>query len=135
MLIKGIIECDLVNYKKPCLTIEMPKCSFKCDIECGRPVCQNSDLAHAPDFNCPIETIIHYFDANPITKAICFQGLEPFDSFRDVISFIQEFRLQHSDPIIIYTGYTKQEVEKAKALEVLKQYKNIIIKFGRFLPD
>lgn len=133
MLIKGIIDCDLVNYKEPCLTIETPKCNFKCDKECGMPVCQNSSLASAPTFNCPIETIIDYFDANPITQAICFQGLEPFDTFEDLLSFIQAFRVSHSQPIIIYTGYTQQELKEF--LKILKQYKNIIIKFGRFIPN
>ena len=133
MLIKGIIDCDLINYKEPCLTIETPKCNFKCDKECGMPVCQNSSLASAPTFNCPIETIIDYFDANPITQAICFQGLEPFDTFEDLLSFIQAFRVCHSQPIIIYTGYTQQELKEF--LKILKQYKNIIIKFGRFVPN
>jgi hypothetical protein len=133
MLIKGIIDCDLVNYKEPCLTIETPKCNFKCDKECGMPVCQNSSLASAPTFSCPIETIIDYFDANPVTQAICFQGLEPFDTFEDLLSFIQAFRVSHSQPIIIYTGYTQQELKEF--LKILKQYKNIIIKFGRFIPN
>ena len=133
MLIKGIIDCDLVNYKEPCLTIETPKCNFKCDKECGMLVCQNSSLASAPTFNCPIETIIDYFDANPVTQAICFQGLEPFDTFEDLLSFIQVFRVSHSQPIIIYTGYTQQELKEF--LKILKQYKNIIIKFGRVVPN
>lgn len=133
MLIKGIIDCDLVNYKEPCLTIETSKCNFKCDKECGMSVCQNSSLASAPTFNCPIETIIDYFDANPVTQAICFQGLEPFDTFEDLLSFIQVFRVSHSQPIIIYTGYTQQELKEF--LKILKQYKNIIIKFGRFVPN
>jgi len=133
MLIKGIIDCDLVNYKEPCLTIETPKCNFKCDKECGMSVCQNSSLASAATFNCPIKTIIDYFDANPVTQAICFQGLEPFDTFEDLLSFIQAFRVSHSQPIIIYSGYTQQELKEF--LKILKQYKNIIIKFGRFIPN
>ena len=133
MLIKGIIDCDLINYKKPCLTIEMPKCNFKCDRECGIQVCQNSSLVSAPTFNCPIETIIDYFDTNPVTQAVCLQGLEPFDTFEDLLSFIQAFRVSHSQPIIIYTGYTQQELKEF--LKILKQYKNIIIKFGRFIPN
>ena len=48
MLIKGIIDCDLINYKEPCLTIETPKCSFKCDKENGVQLCQNWELAAAP---------------------------------------------------------------------------------------
>ena len=133
MLIKGIIDCDLVNYKEPCLTIEMPKCDFKCDRECGTQVCQNSSLASAPTINLSIDFIIKYFDDNPITKAICFQGLEPFDTFDDMIIFIQNFRKNHNDTIIIYTGYKKEEIKDQ--IIILKQYKNIIIKFGRFIPN
>lgn len=133
MLIKGIIDCDLINYKKPCLTIETPKCNFKCDKECGIKVCQNSNLVSLPNINFSIEKIIEYFDNNPITQAICFQGLEPFDTFDDMISFIKAFRLSHSDDIIIYTGYNKNEIQDK--INILRQYKNIIIKFGRFIPN
>ena len=133
MLIKGIIDCDLINYKEPCLVIETPKCSFKCDKECGMQVCQNSSLASAPVIDISIEKIIEYFDSNLITKAICFQGLEPFDTFNDMLFFIQNFRIAHDDFIVIYTGYNKNEIEKE--IELLKQYKNIIIKFGRFIPN
>lgn len=133
MLIKGIIDCDLINYKQPCLTIEMPKCNFKCDKECGIQVCQNSSLASAPTLELPIEVIIKYFDNNPVTKAICFQGLEPFDTFNDMYNFIQNFRKNHNDMIIIYTGYNKTEIQEQ--INLLKEYKNIIIKFGRFIPN
>ena len=133
MLIKGIIDCDLVNYKEPCLTIEMPICSFKCDKECGIPVCQNSDLASAPTLDISYEKIIEYFDNNPITKAICFQGLEPFDSIGPLMQFIQIFRYTHNNLIIIYTGYNKEEIENK--IDLIKDYKNIIIKFGRFIPN
>lgn len=133
MLIKGIIDCDLINYKKPCLTIETPKCDFKCDRECGMQVCQNSSLASAPVKNISIEKIIDYFDNNPITKAICFQGLEPFDTFDEMFNFIQAFRKNHNDEIIIYTGYNKEEIKEK--IDTIKNYKNIIIKFGRFIPN
>ena len=39
MLVKGIIDEDFVNYKKPSMYIAMPNCSFKCDKDCGRAVC------------------------------------------------------------------------------------------------
>lgn len=133
MLIKGIIDCDLINYKEPCLTIETPKCSFKCDKECGMQICQNSSLASAPVINISNENIIKYFNDNPITKAICFQGLEPFDTFEDMLSFIKTFRKNHNDFIIIYTGYNKEEIQEK--INKIKEYKNIIIKFGRFIPN
>ena len=44
MLVKGIIDEDFINYKKPSMYIASSKCSFKCDKECGRAVCQNFDF-------------------------------------------------------------------------------------------
>ena len=83
MLIKGIIDCDLVNYKEPCLTIETPKCNFKCDKECGERVCQNSELAKAPTIEINDDEIIQRYLNNPITEAITIGGLEPFDTFEE----------------------------------------------------
>lgn len=135
MIVKGIIHEDFVNYKIPCMTIETPYCSFKCDHECGKPVCQNGALAHSPNVNYTIESIIQAYKNNPITRAVVFQGLEPFDSFDDLRDFIFEFRNCYSinDDIVIYTGYNKDEIENY--LIQLKQFSNIIVKFGRYKPD
>ena len=135
MQVKGIIFEDFVNYSLPCMTIEMPNCDFKCDRECGKPMCQNSALASAPTYNYSIKSIIEAYKSNRITRAICFQGLEPFDSYEDLINFIFEFRNRYSinDEIIIYTGYNKDEI--STQLSELKQFSNIIIKFGRYIPD
>ena len=133
MLIKGIVDCDLINYKEACLTIESPKCNFKCDRDCGFKVCQNSSLAFTKSFEFSNGKIIEYFDSNPITKAICFQGLEPLDTFEDLMSFIRLFREKHNDYIVIYTGYKKEEIKDK--IDEIKKFKNIIIKFGRFIPN
>lgn len=136
MKIKGIIFDDFVNYKVPCMTIEMPICKgFKCDRECGKPVCQNSLLASAPTLEYENTTIIQAYRDNPISRAIVFQGLEPFDTFDDLRDFISVFRELYliNDEIIIYTGYNKDEIENQ--LHQLQQFPNIIIKFGRYIPD
>jgi len=39
MKLKGIIDCDFTNYKDPVLTLEFPKCDFKCDKLNGCQVC------------------------------------------------------------------------------------------------
>ena len=136
MTIKGLIEDDLVNYKKPSMTIMMPKCTFKCDKECGEPVCQNSDLASAPDIDIDYTTLISKYKNNPISQAIVFQGLEPLDSWTELHHCIAAFRSADiDDDIVIYTGYTEEELaDKIKYLQSL-YYKNIIIKFGRFIPN
>lgn len=135
MKVKGIVFEDFVNYKFPCMTLEMPYCSFKCDHECGMPVCQNSALALAPIKEYANTSIIKAYRDNPISKAICFQGLEPFDSFQDMFDFISVFRELYSatDDIVIYTGYNQDEIENE--LLQLKQFSNIIVKFGRYVPQ
>lgn len=138
MKIKGIIEEDLINYKKPCMTIEMPFCNFKCDKECGEQVCQNGALATAPIIDVNPEDLILRYINNPITQAICFQGLEPFypqGSYEELKNFIMWFRYQFHcmDDIVIYTGYNKDEI--SNYLAYLRPYRNIIIKFGRFIPN
>ena len=135
MITKGIVFEDFVNYKVPCMTIEMPHCNFKCDRECGKPVCQNGPLAHSPNVNYSIDKIIQSYIENPITRAVVFQGLEPFDSIEDLREFIFKFRLLYSinDDIVIYTGYNKDEIEKY--VIQLTHFSNIVIKFGRYVPN
>ena len=133
MIIKGIIDEDFINYKKPSMTIEFPYCSFKCDKECGQQVCQNSALVNEPNISVSVYKIIDRYLNNPITKAVVCQGLEPFDSKDDLYVFIDRFRRRIDDPIIIYTGYTEEELKNE--LPILEQFGNIIIKFGRFIPN
>ena len=111
MKLKGIIDCDFTNYKKPVLTLEFPKCNFKCDKLNGCQVCQNSSLATEPDIDISYEKIWELYQQNPLTKGFCFQGLEPFDSpneLNEIIHFIRDEK-KCNDPIIIYTGYDRGE--------------------------
>lgn len=133
MKIKGIIDYDCTNYKLPCLTIEFPYCDFKCDKLNGCQVCQNSGLAAEPSIEVSGDYVWNLYQQNPLTKAFCFQGLEPFDSYLDLLDLIMFIRIykQCDDPIIIYTGYNEGEdwiVENS-----LRHYNNIIIKYGRYL--
>lgn len=134
MILKGIIDTDTINYKKISMVLEFPICKgFKCDKECGQQVCQNSALATAPNIEIePIDLINRYLN-NPITQAVCMQGLECMDSFSDLHSFILMFRSVSEDDIVIYTGYNRDEIEDK--VEMLKEFPNIIIKFGRYIPN
>ena len=145
MLIKGITDEDFINYKVPSMFICMPYCSFKCDKEYGSKICQNGSVALQPvhdiNYKYVVERYIH------ITSAIVFGGLEPFDSFDELHEFIRYcregwFDLSKGthyiaghlmDDIVIYTGYDASEV--SDKLEILRQYPNIIIKWGRYIPD
>ena len=140
MILKNITDEDFVNYKKPSMVLGFSKCSFKCDRECGRQVCQNSALATAPDIEVDVDKLIQRYLDNPITKAIVCQGLEPMDSFGDLWLFLLKLRrtYQCQDDVVIYTGYTKEELMHRKGISrilELRQFPNIIIKYGRFIPD
>ena len=131
MKLKGIISEDFVNYKNPSMTLMFPLCMFKC----GYDVCQNKDLFGEPDIEIEAESIADRYLENPITEAIVLQGLEPFDSFDDVLEIIQILRDKKGclDDIVIYTGYTEEECKGQ--IEELKRYDNIIVKFGRYIPN
>ena len=117
------------------MVIEFPYCSFKCDKECGQQVCQNSSLVKAENIDINSIQLVHRYLTNPITKAIVCQGLEPFDSFEDLLEIIQELRHNYlnNDDVVIYTGYIKEEVQTQ--INELSKFNNIIIKFGRFIPN
>ena len=133
MKILGIIEEDFVNYKEPCMTIEFPHCDFKCDKENGNQICQNYALSNESCIELSFKSIINKYTQNNITKAIVFQGLEPFYDFNELKKIVKEFRAETKDIIIIYTGYTENEIKKE--INCLKQFSNIIVKFGRYIPN
>ena len=127
-----IIPEDFVNYKVASLTIEFPYCTFKC----GESVCQNSALAHSPKIDISSADLLErYYLNDPITSAIVLQGLEPLDSFDDVLDIIRTLRISYhnNDPVVIYTGYTEDEV--ADKISQLAPFGNIIVKFGRYIPN
>jgi organic radical activating enzyme len=134
MKIKGLIDEDFVNYKLPSMFIATSKCSFKCDAECGKAVCQNLPLATAPVIEISCKELVDRYVSNNISQAVCLGGLEPFDDIDELMAFICEFRSHCNDDIVIYTGYYEDEIQpyvnKLKA-----DFKNIVIKFGRYIPD
>ena len=148
MILKQLLDEDFVNYKKPSMFIGFPFCTFKCEKECGEHCCQNSALAQASNIEIDSTNIVNRYLHNPITSALTIGGLEPFDTFNELLKLIELFRERTSDDIVIYTGYTEEELEngycfygnynsntRRDAYKILKQYPNIIIKFGRFIPN
>ena len=130
MKIKGLISEDFVNYKKPAMTIMFPHCN---GFKCGAEYCQNSPLSKAEDIEMDVSNIVIRYLNNPITESVVMQGLEPFDSWDDLIEFVKQLRESTDDDIVIYTGYYKEEI--ADKIALLSKYKNIIIKYGRYIPD
>lgn len=133
--IKGIRMEDFANYKKPSMYIAFPSCTFKCERECGQKMCQNSSLVKSPTLETGIKSIINRYINNPITSAIVVGGLEPFDSEEDLFMLVANFRVVTQDDIVIYTGYTKEEIQEREIYKYLLKIENIIIKFGRFIPN
>lgn len=137
MLVKGIIDEDFVNYKVASMFISFHSCTFKCDKMCGKQVCQNSTLATSPDIDVDIDYLVNRYIDNPITKAVVLGGLEPFDDIGNMLDFISLLRSKCDDDVVIYTGYTENEIKSMfnHCYNKLKSYNNIIIKYGRFIPD
>lgn len=128
--VKGIIDEDFVNYRVPSMTIMLPYCSFKCE------GCHNVSLANEDNIKIPIQDVYKRYINNPISEAVVLQGLEPFDSWEEVNSLLFHFRIHEAclDDIVIYTGYNKEEIAD-KVDYIRTMYSNIIIKYGRYLPD
>lgn len=137
MKVKTIVDEDFVNYKVPTMYIGTATCSGKCCKEAGIPlsVCQNDEWREAATIVIPDDEIIKRYIRNPITKAICFAGLEPFESFPEMLGLICNLRLKYhcNDTVVIYTGYNKTEI--LSEIVRLQRFKNIVVKFGRFVPN
>lgn len=134
MKIKGLIDEDFTNYKQPVMFVSTYTCTFKCDKECGQAVCQNLPLVSQPIIEISNDILIHRYLGNPISEAIVIGGLEPFDDFEDLYKFIDQFRSCSYDDIVIYTGYYENEIQPM--IDRLKlNFENIIIKFGRYIPN
>ena len=151
MQIKGIIDENFTDYKDPSMFIAFSKCSFKCEKEAKCKICQNSSLVSSPTLEIEPSFLIERYLSNPITKAVVLGGLEPFDSLYDLKSFLNCMRRQYNclDTVVIYTGYTEKEILNAELegcdvksiilrslilTEILVE-KNLIVKYGRFIPN
>lgn len=133
--LKGILDEDFINYRFPSMTLMFPSCTFKCDVD-GKCLCQNSMLAKAESVDVSIKEVCRRYFNNPITSSIVCQGLEPFDSWEELYEFIWTVRFHCVclDDIVIYTGYNKEEIQD-KIDELSELAANIVVKFGRYLPD
>lgn len=136
MRYKQIVLEDFVNYKQPSLFIGTISCDWKCCVENNleKSICQNSELSCSDTLTISNNRLLELFQNNPITKAIVIGGLEPFLQIDEIIELIDLFRKnQENSPFIIYTGYYPNEIENS--LNKLKNYNNIIVKFGRYIPN
>ena len=133
MTLKQVIYEDFINYKKPCMFLATPYCTFKCEKECGIQCCQNEPLVLITAVEIETDKLISNYLSNPISQSVVIGGLEPMDTFDDLIEFVEKFRAKTKDDIVIYTGYYKHEI--LDKIEQLQKYENVIVKFGRFIPN
>jgi len=132
MKVKQIVTA-INDYKKTGLLVAFPKCDFKCCVEQHIPitVCQNSHLGSSKSVDISVEKIIGMYDSDIHNALIC-GGLEPLDTYEDLLMLIDTFREGCEDDIVIFTGYNFSEISR-EVLTDLKSYGNIVIKVGRYI--
>lgn len=131
--IKGLIDEDFINYKKPSMFIAFPHCTFKCEKDCGVCCCQNSDLAKQEDIEVDTVEIAQRYVKNDLTSAIVVGGMEPFDDVACLYDLVYMLRRVTDDDIVIYTGYNEHEIQLMT--DAITALGNITIKYGRFVPN
>ena len=133
--VKDIVDENFQDYKKTSLFIATCKCNWKCCTDCGCDItmCQNSSIAKQPNITINNSEIVKRYLDNPITSAIVIGGLEPFDQYEDLYYLIRDFRKVPDDEVVIYTGYRSEEI--LGEVNNIKVFDNIIIKFGRYIPN
>jgi hypothetical protein len=134
--VKEIFDEDFQDYKKASMLLAMPRCDFKCFTELSlKPgLCQNFDVVKKANIIVSFGRIFDRYINNKITNAIIFGGLEPFLDFESVLGLVKYFRFNKvEDDFVIYSGYYPNEV--MEEIEELRKYKNVIVKFGRYVPN
>lgn len=134
--VKDIVDENFQDYKKPSMFIGAVSCDFKCLREIGMDIgiCQNMKVSRWPERYVSIEKIFDRYISNPLTQAVVIGGLEPILQFDEVFNLVSYFRKSEcSDDFVIYTGYYKNEI--LEEIQKLKEFNNIIIKYGRFIPN
>lgn len=127
MYIKNLMDEDTLYYKNVSMYVGCQSCSSVF-----------GTLTDYPDIEISAENLAERYINNNNSSAVVFGGSESFDFIDDIISFIDLIRNKYhnDDNIIIYSDYSEDEIKiKYKNYyKALKEYSNIIIKFGRFMP-
>lgn len=112
-------------------------CDWKCcnELSISASICQNWDLDKHPIIELKDEDIIRRYLNNPLTSAIVFGGLEPFMQWGELEQFLECLRNDFNcdDDVVIYTGYTEKEIGAKR--NAFLRYRNIVVKYGRFIPN
>lgn len=137
MRVNTIVDEDFINYQKPAMFIGTISCGGKCCIEGGFPlsVCQNDGWRGCAPVNIKDKVIVKRYLQNKISHAIVLGGLEPLEQADEVVELIRTLREDFNchDDVVIYTGYYPDEV--TAILDELQKFDNIVVKFGRYIPN
>lgn len=142
MVLIDVKTDNVTDYKKTSLLLVFPYCSGKCG-----PECQNISLIRGEVktsyITATADDISDLYYNLKTHEAVVMAGLEPFDSFDDVLSIVESLcKLDKPCDIVIYTGYNKEEYEERFQKDLLKVfksatadrscYKKLIVKIGRY---
>jgi len=101
--------------------------------KCARHLCHNKELhefTYGSDYKLWIPRI--KAKLKPIIQGIVFLGGEPLDQdapdLLDLIEYIEKLNL----PIYCYTGYTKEQLDKRKNVDLFKKFTKIY--YGEYDP-
>lgn len=135
MKLKFIKIDDFVNYRKCSMFLGTISCDWKCCKENNLPcsLCQNYPWSNNKVKEIDNKEILKLYLKDDLMKSVVIGGLEPFLQFEDMLEFIKSFREVSNDDIVIYTGYYKEEIKEQ--INILKNYPNIIIKYGRYISN
>ncbi len=134
--LKGAVMEDFINYRLPSMFLISSYCDWKCCREGGfsETVCQNNGIINMPTKEFLYSSLFKAYIVNNISKSIVIGGLEPFKQFDEIYGLINYFRQNNvSDIFVIYTGYDKQEIQEQ--IYKMTKFGNIIVKFGRYVPN
>ena len=135
MRINGLKDEVFNDFKTVGMYISVPFCSVRCWERLGldKSICQNSHLDNVEIKNIPNKVIIDRYLKNEITKCIIFSGRDSMDSFEEILEFVGDFREVCKDDIVLYTGRNEDEIQDK--LTRLKEYENIWVKVGNYIPN
>jgi hypothetical protein len=129
------------DYKKTSLYFTVGlTCSFKCMKDIGITEydnvsfnCHNIELVKNSPTDYSKAEIWEMCKSNPFIESFVMGGLEPLDNMLNTTNLISCIREVSEMDIVVYTGYNKSEV--GRQINELSNFKNIIVKFGRFIPN
>lgn len=92
---------NITDYKKTSLFLVFPYCSGKCGDKC-----QNKHLRTMSKTKYKNRDIIKLYQSLDTHEAVVCGGLEPFDSFDELLQLMRDFSYQDKNvDFVIYTGY------------------------------